>query len=218
VSIAAEAAGRPDLLPLWAGQSAGLFPCSDAVTFLSLLVEDVAEVRRSHRSVERTSPSEPAFRSWPFIGGSMPTATIAAATMKAAQVPAPGMPFGIVEREIPSPGFREVRIKVQACGVCHSDAFTKEGSWPGIQYPRIPGHEVAGILDEVGGGIAEWKKGQRVGVGWHGGHDGTCRECRRGDFRNCPESPGAGHQLRRRLSGIHGGARRGAGCDTGRAQ
>jgi D-arabinose 1-dehydrogenase-like Zn-dependent alcohol dehydrogenase len=115
----------------------------------------------------------------------MRTATIAAATMKAAQVPAPGAPFGIVEREIPSPGFREVRIKVQACGVCHSDAFTKDGSWPGIQYPRIPGHEVAGIIDEVGGGIAEWKKGQRVGVGWHGGHDGTCRECRRGDFRNC---------------------------------
>jgi D-arabinose 1-dehydrogenase-like Zn-dependent alcohol dehydrogenase len=78
-----------------------------------------------------------------------------------------------------------VRIKVQACGVCHSDAFTKEGSWPGIQYPRIPGHEVAGIIDEVGDGVSEWKKGQRIGVGWHGGHDGTCRECRRGDFRNC---------------------------------
>jgi D-arabinose 1-dehydrogenase-like Zn-dependent alcohol dehydrogenase len=86
----------------------------------------------------------------------MRTTTIAAATMKAAQVPTPEAPFGIVEREIPSPGFREVRIKVQACGVCHSDAFTKEGSWPGIQYPRIPGHEVAGIIDEVGDGIAEW--------------------------------------------------------------
>jgi D-arabinose 1-dehydrogenase-like Zn-dependent alcohol dehydrogenase len=105
--------------------------------------------------------------------------------MRAAQVPKPGAAFAIVEREIPSPGFREVRIKVQACGVCHSDAFTKEGAWPGIQYPRIPGHEVAGIIDQVGGGVAEWKKGQRVGVGWHGGHDGTCRECRRGDFRNC---------------------------------
>jgi D-arabinose 1-dehydrogenase-like Zn-dependent alcohol dehydrogenase len=78
-----------------------------------------------------------------------------------------------------------VRIKVQACGVCHSDVLTKEGALPGIQYPRIPGHEVAGIIDEVGDGISEWKKGQRVGVGWHGGHDGTCRECRRGDFRNC---------------------------------
>jgi D-arabinose 1-dehydrogenase-like Zn-dependent alcohol dehydrogenase len=112
-------------------------------------------------------------------------ATIATATMKAAQVSAPRAPFEIVEREIPTPGFGQVRIKVQACGVCHSDAFTKEGAWPGIQYPRIPGHEVAGIIDEVGGGVTEWKKGQRVGVGWHGGHDGTCRECRRGDFGNC---------------------------------
>jgi D-arabinose 1-dehydrogenase-like Zn-dependent alcohol dehydrogenase len=115
----------------------------------------------------------------------MGTTTVAAATMKAAQVTAPGAAFGIVEREIPNPGFREVRIKVLACGVCHSDAFTKEGYWPGIQYPRIPGHEVAGIIDEVGDGVSEWKKGQRVGVGWHGGHDGTCLECRRGDFRNC---------------------------------
>jgi D-arabinose 1-dehydrogenase-like Zn-dependent alcohol dehydrogenase len=115
----------------------------------------------------------------------MPTTTIATATMKAAQVPKPGAPFEIVEREIPSPGFQQVRIKVQACGVCHSDAFTKEGSWPGIQYPRIPGHEVAGIIDEVGAGVSDWKKGQRVGVGWHGSHDGTCRECRRGDFRHC---------------------------------
>jgi D-arabinose 1-dehydrogenase-like Zn-dependent alcohol dehydrogenase len=115
----------------------------------------------------------------------MPTTTIATATMKAAQVPQPGAPFEIVEREIPSPGFQQVRIKVQACGVCHSDAFTKEGSWPGIQYPRIPGHEVAGIIDEVGAGVSDWKKGQRVGVGWHGSHDGTCRECRRGDFRHC---------------------------------
>jgi D-arabinose 1-dehydrogenase-like Zn-dependent alcohol dehydrogenase len=74
---------------------------------------------------------------------------------------------------------------VQACGVCHSDEFTKEGSWPGIQYPRIPGHEVAGLIDELGAGIARWSVGQRVGVGWHGGHDNTCRECRRGDLRNC---------------------------------
>ena len=115
----------------------------------------------------------------------MGTTTVATATMKAAQVPKPGAAFGIVEREIPGPGFQQVRIKVQACGVCHSDAFTKEGLWPGIQYPRVPGHEVGGIIDEVGGGVSEWKKGQRVGVGWHGGHDGTCRECRRGDFRNC---------------------------------
>jgi len=74
---------------------------------------------------------------------------------------------------------------VQACGVCHSDVFTKEGYWPGIQYPRVPGHEVAGIIDELGAGVSEWKKGQRVGVGWHGGHDGTCLACRRGDFGNC---------------------------------
>jgi D-arabinose 1-dehydrogenase-like Zn-dependent alcohol dehydrogenase len=74
---------------------------------------------------------------------------------------------------------------VQACGVCHSDVLTKEGLWPGIQYPRVPGHEVAGIIDEVGAGVSAWKKGQRVGVGWHGGQDNTCRECRRGDFRNC---------------------------------
>jgi D-arabinose 1-dehydrogenase-like Zn-dependent alcohol dehydrogenase len=78
-----------------------------------------------------------------------------------------------------------VRIKVQACGVCHSDVFTKEGQWPGIQYPRVPGHEVVGIVDDVGVGVTGWNRGRRVGVGWHGGHDGTCRECRRGDFRNC---------------------------------
>jgi len=107
------------------------------------------------------------------------------APMKSAQISKPGADFEIVEREIPEPGPEQVRIKVQACGVCHSDVLTKEGYWPGIQYPRVPGHEVAGIVDEVGSGVSEWKKGQRVGVGWHGGHDGTCRECRRGDFRNC---------------------------------
>jgi D-arabinose 1-dehydrogenase-like Zn-dependent alcohol dehydrogenase len=105
--------------------------------------------------------------------------------MKAAQVPAPGADFQIVEREIPKPDAGQVRIKVQACGVCHSDVLTKDGSWPGIQYPRVPGHEVAGIVDEVGDGVLTWKKGQRAGVGWHGGYDGTCRECRRGDFRSC---------------------------------
>ncbi|HET8622465.1 MAG TPA: alcohol dehydrogenase [Gemmatimonadales bacterium] len=105
--------------------------------------------------------------------------------MKVAQVPKPGADFQIVEREIPEPGPGHVRIKVQACGVCHSDVFTKEGAWPGIRYPRVPGHEVAGIIDELGGGVSGWENGQRVGVGWHGGHDGACRECRRGDFRNC---------------------------------
>jgi D-arabinose 1-dehydrogenase-like Zn-dependent alcohol dehydrogenase len=115
----------------------------------------------------------------------MATTAISVGTMKVAQVFNPGADLQIVEREIPEPGAGHVRIKVQACGVCHSDVLTKEGLWPGIQYPRIPGHEVAGIIDEVGAGVSDWKKGQRVGVGWHGGHDGTCRECRRGDFNNC---------------------------------
>jgi D-arabinose 1-dehydrogenase-like Zn-dependent alcohol dehydrogenase len=105
--------------------------------------------------------------------------------MKVAQVPKGGADFQIVEREIPKPGASHVRIKVQACGVCHSDVLTKDGLWPGIQYPRIPGHEVAGIIDELGAGVSTWKQGQRVGVGWHGGHDGTCNSCRRGDFVNC---------------------------------
>jgi D-arabinose 1-dehydrogenase-like Zn-dependent alcohol dehydrogenase len=106
-------------------------------------------------------------------------------TMKVAQISKPGGDFEVVEREIPEPEAGQVRIKVQACGVCHSDVLTKDGLWPGIQYPRIPGHEVAGVVDEVGAGVSAWKKGQRVGVGWHGGQDNTCRECRRGDFRNC---------------------------------
>jgi D-arabinose 1-dehydrogenase-like Zn-dependent alcohol dehydrogenase len=111
--------------------------------------------------------------------------TVAVSAAKVAQVPTAGAGFEIIEREIPNPSAGEVRIRVQACGVCHSDVLTKEGHWPGIQYPRVPGHEVAGVVDEVGAGVPAWKKGQRVGVGWHGGHDGTCRECRRGDFRNC---------------------------------
>src|ERR1700683_2141233 len=115
----------------------------------------------------------------------MATTKVGIAPMKAAQVPKPGADFEIVEREIPNPVAGEVRIKIQACGVCHSDSLTKEGQWPGIQYPRVPGHEIAGIIDELGAGVTSWKKGQRVGVGWHGGHDGTCLSCRRGDFRNC---------------------------------
>ena len=115
----------------------------------------------------------------------MATTTAAVATMKVAQITKPGEGFQIVEREISKPGAGQVRIKVQACGVCHSDVLTVEGAWPGIEYPRIPGHEVAGIIDEVGTGVTTWKKGQRVGVGWHGGHDNTCSECRRGDFGNC---------------------------------
>jgi D-arabinose 1-dehydrogenase-like Zn-dependent alcohol dehydrogenase len=115
----------------------------------------------------------------------MATTRVAIAPMKAAQIPKPGADFEIVEREIPKPDAREVRIKVQACGVCHSDQFTKEGAWPGIEYPRVPGHEVVGVIDEVGASVTAWSNGQRVGVGWHGGQDGTCLFCRRGDFRNC---------------------------------
>jgi D-arabinose 1-dehydrogenase-like Zn-dependent alcohol dehydrogenase len=115
----------------------------------------------------------------------MATTRVGIAPMKVAQIPKAGADFQIVEREIPKPAVGQVRIKVQACGVCRSDVLTKDGSWPGIQYPRVPGHEVAGIIDEVGAGVTEWKTGQRVGVGWHGGHDGTCLPCRRGDFGNC---------------------------------
>jgi D-arabinose 1-dehydrogenase-like Zn-dependent alcohol dehydrogenase len=122
----------------------------------------------------------------------MATTRIAVAPMKVAQVSKAGADFQIVEREIPNPGAGQVRIKVQACGVCHSDVLTKEGLWPGIQFPRVPGHEVAGIVDELGAGVSEWKKGQRVGVGWHGGHDGTCLQCRRGDFGNCQNMKIAG--------------------------
>jgi D-arabinose 1-dehydrogenase-like Zn-dependent alcohol dehydrogenase len=105
--------------------------------------------------------------------------------MKAAVVPKPGADFEIVEREVPAPGAGQVRIRVLACGICYSDHYTKDGLWPGLVYPRVPGHEVAGSIDEVGAGVATWKKGQRVGVGWHGGHDGTCEQCRRGDFGLC---------------------------------
>ena len=115
----------------------------------------------------------------------MATAKAAVAPMKVAQVPKPGADFQIVERDIPNPGAGQVRIKVLACGICHSDALTKEGLWPGIEYPRVPGHEVAGIIDELGCGVSAWEKGQRAGVGWHGGQDNTCVWCRRGDFRNC---------------------------------
>jgi D-arabinose 1-dehydrogenase-like Zn-dependent alcohol dehydrogenase len=115
----------------------------------------------------------------------MATSKVAPKTMQVAQVPKPGADFEIVEREVPNPSAGEVRIKVQACGVCHSDALVKEGGWPGLRYPRIPGHEVAGVIDEIGEGVNPWKKGQRVGVGWFGGQDHTCLACRRGDFMNC---------------------------------
>ncbi|MGC1646340.1 MAG: alcohol dehydrogenase [Candidatus Sulfotelmatobacter sp.] len=105
--------------------------------------------------------------------------------MKAVQISKAGGNFEVVERPIPEPGRGQVRIKVEACGICHSDALVKEGLWPGIQYPRVPGHEIAGRVDAVGPDVTLWKPGQRVGVGWHGGHCFQCDPCRRGDFINC---------------------------------
>jgi D-arabinose 1-dehydrogenase-like Zn-dependent alcohol dehydrogenase len=114
------------------------------------------------------------------------TATgLATTTMKVAQIARPGGEFQVIDRDMPDPGFKQVRIKVQACGICHSDVLTKEGLMPGIQYPRVPGHEVVGVIDALGEGVSGWSFGQRVGIGWHGGHDGECVFCRRGDFRNC---------------------------------
>jgi D-arabinose 1-dehydrogenase-like Zn-dependent alcohol dehydrogenase len=109
----------------------------------------------------------------------------AMAKMRCVQVPNPKGPFELVERDIPEPRAGAVRIKVEACGICHSDSYTKEGLFPGIQYPRVPGHEVAGVIDAVGAGVPWWTAGQRVGVGWHGGHCGYCDSCRRGDFLTC---------------------------------
>jgi D-arabinose 1-dehydrogenase-like Zn-dependent alcohol dehydrogenase len=114
--------------------------------------------------------------------------------MKVAQVPKAGGPFEIVERDIPQPDPGQVRIKVHACGVCHSDVLTKEGLFPGLQYPRVPGHEISGHVDAVGPGVIQWKAGQRVGVGWHGAHCFICEPCRRGDFILCVNG---------RVTGIH---------------
>jgi D-arabinose 1-dehydrogenase-like Zn-dependent alcohol dehydrogenase len=105
--------------------------------------------------------------------------------MRAVQVRSAKSPLELVDREIPVPGSGQVRIKIQACGVCHSDSVTKEGLFPGIEYPRIPGHEVAGVVDALGPGVLGWKEGDRAGVGWHGGHCGFCDRCRRGDFIVC---------------------------------
>ncbi len=93
--------------------------------------------------------------------------------------------LNLCERPIPDPGPDWVRIKLQACGVCHSDSLVKQGQWPGLQYPRVPGHEAVGIVDAVGARVTQWKPGQRVGVGWHGGHCGHCDACRNGDFFGC---------------------------------
>jgi D-arabinose 1-dehydrogenase-like Zn-dependent alcohol dehydrogenase len=105
--------------------------------------------------------------------------------MKVAQVGEAGGELEIVERPIPEPDAGQVRINVLACGICHSDALVKEGHWPGLMYPRVPGHEVVGIVDKVGAGVSQWSAGQRVGVGWHGGHCGYCNACRSGDFYAC---------------------------------
>lgn len=115
-------------------------------------------------------------------------------TMKAMQISEPGSDFELVEKDIPTPGDGEVLIRVEACGICHSDAFVKEGNFPGIEYPRIPGHEVIGIVEETGSDVNLWDDGQRVGVGWHGGHCFECEPCRRGDFINCENA---------QVTGIH---------------
>jgi D-arabinose 1-dehydrogenase-like Zn-dependent alcohol dehydrogenase len=107
------------------------------------------------------------------------------APMKAVQISKPGGNFEVVERPIPQPGREQVRIKVEACGICHSDSLVKEGYWPGLQYPRVPGHEIAGRIDAIGPDVTLWKPGQRVGLGWHGGHCFECPPCRSGDFMNC---------------------------------
>ena len=105
--------------------------------------------------------------------------------MKVAQISKPHGDWELVERDVPEPGENEIRIKVEACGVCHSDLLVKEGVWPGLQYPRVPGHEIAGRIDALGSRVRGWKVGQRVGVGWHGGHCFQCEPCRRGHFILC---------------------------------
>ena len=105
--------------------------------------------------------------------------------MKAAQISKAGGDWELIERDIPEPGPGQVRVKVEACGICHSDALVKDGVWPGLHYPRVPGHEIAGRVDAVGANVTSWAVGQRVGVGWHGGHCFVCEQCRRGDFAMC---------------------------------
>jgi propanol-preferring alcohol dehydrogenase len=105
--------------------------------------------------------------------------------MRAVQVEKPGSPLELVERPTPEPGPGKVRVKVEACGICHSDSYVVNGTYPGIRYPAVPGHEIAGHVDAVGLGVTAWRVGQRVGVGWHGGHCGVCARCRRGDYVLC---------------------------------
>jgi alcohol dehydrogenase/propanol-preferring alcohol dehydrogenase len=123
----------------------------------------------------------------------MATKSVSVGMMRAAQVGKAGGDFELVDRDIPEPGPGQVRVKVEACGICHSDVMVKDGLWPGLQYPRVPGHEVAGRVDALGEGVSAVRKGDRVGVGWHGGHDFVCDHCRRGDFAMC---------VRRKVTGI----------------
>lgn len=111
------------------------------------------------------------------------------ATMRAVQVAKAGGPLELVEKEIPTPGVGQVLVKVNACGICHSDSFTVEGHWPGLEFPRVPGHEVAGVVSSLGAGVLGWRAGDRVGVGWFGGSCGYCDSCRRGDFVACLINP-----------------------------
>src|SRR6266576_2242387 len=126
--------------------------------------------------------------------------------MKAAQISKAGGDWELVERDIPEPGAGQVRVKVEACGVCHSDALVKEGLWPGLQYPRVPGHEIAGHIDALGDQVTAWQEGQRVGVGWHGGHCFVCEQCRRGDFAMC---------VNRKVTGFDFNALRNSGARAG---
>src|SRR5215467_4012327 len=194
IRVAAETRFRPERRTVFPERrSVGLFLCLSTSPLVNALDAVLAfffppwglPFERPKHFQESPNQDRNAFDRLKSIGGSMATTRVAIAPMKAVQVPKPGADFEVVEREIPSPGPEQVRIKVQACGVCHSDVLTKEGHWPGIQYPRVPGHEVAGTIDELGAGVTAWTKGQRVGVGWHGGHDNTCIECRRGRFLHC---------------------------------
>ena len=139
--------------------------------------------------------------------------------MKAAQIGRAGGDWELVERNIPEPGPAQVRVKVEVCGICHSDVVVKDGLWPGLRYPRVPGHEIAGRIDRLGAGVTDWKEDQRVGVGWHGGHCFTCEYCRRGDFAMCVHRKvtgidfdgGYAESLDRTVSGFRRDSRRLAG-------
>ena len=137
--------------------------------------------------------------------------------MRAVQVSKAGGAFEVVEREVPQLGPTQIRIKVEACGMCHSDALVRSGAFPGLTLPRIPGHEIAGRVDAVGAHVTEWKAGDRVGVGWHGGHCFVCNACRKGLFINCEKRADHRHQLRRRLRRVRRRAARGGGAHPGEA-